>query len=90
MSAIEDSLAAAAEQGAKRALVGHLPRLILSRRDVAEMLNVSVGTVDAMVADGTLATLVRGKILLSSVLRAAGWPVVPAPVGAPLTVVGAA
>lgn len=84
------SIADAAERGARRALADHTPRLVLRRLEAAEMLGVSTTMVDAMCADGRLSTIAAGRITLASVLAAAGWPVVPASVGAPLTTIGVA
>lgn len=82
-------LAEAAQIGAERALSGHQPKLTVSRTEAAEMLGLGVKAVDAMVGSGELVVLPAGRsrITLASVLRAAGWPVTPAPIGAPLSVV---
>lgn len=70
-------------------LAGHLPKLILSRAEAGEILGCSTSMVDAFLAEGQLDRIAAGKITLASVLRLAGWPVEPAPVGAPLTAVPA-
>lgn len=79
----------ATEAGTTRALRSHLPKLVLTRTEAAEMLGVSVSVVDRLAGEGRLEQFVTGRYTLASVLRVAGWPVVPAPVGAPLTVVPA-
>jgi len=83
---IEAAVAAAAEEGARRALEGHLPRLTLSRAEAA-MLGVSTSTVDRFTATGKLAQVAAGRITLASVLALAGWPMQAAPLAAPASVI---
>lgn len=84
---ISEAVAQAAEAGARRALAGHVPCLTRNRGEAAVMLGVSVTTVDAMTAKGELNRVVAGRITLASILKAAGWPLTPAPVAAPLSAV---
>jgi len=78
------------EQAVRNVLAGHLPKLVLNRTETAALLGVSTSVVDAFLADGSLDRIAAGKITLASVLRLAGWPIEPAPVGAPLTAIPSA
>jgi hypothetical protein len=71
------------------ALAERLPCLTLAQVEAAEVLGVSPSTVSRMTKAGDLEGLpgVAGRVTLASVLRAAGWPMQPAPLSAPLAVV---
>lgn len=78
------------EQAVRNVLAGHLPKLVLTRAEASHLLGVSTTKVDHWIAAGDLRILAAGRITLASVLELAGWPVQPAPVGAPLSAVGVA
>ncbi len=77
------------EAAVANVLAGHLPKLILTRAEAAHVLGCSTYVVDQFLAEGRLDRIAAGRITLASVLRVAGWPIEPAPVGAPLTAVPA-
>lgn len=77
------------ETAVHNVLASHLPKLTLTRTETAEILGVSTTLVDNFLADGRLSRIAAGRITLASVLTLAGWPVQPAPVGAPLVAVPA-
>ena len=76
----------------REVLTGHLPKLTVTQQEAARMLSLSTKTVGELVAEGRLRRVgdrPATPITLASVLGAAGWPVTPAPVAAPLTAVPA-
>ena len=75
------------EQAVRNVLAGHLPKLTLTRAEAAALLGVSASRVDQWLATGDLDRIAAGRITLASTLALAGWPLAPAPVGAPLTAV---
>lgn len=86
---VTQALLAPLEEAVRNVLAGHLPKLVLTRGEAAEVLGCSVSAIDVLLAEGRLDRIAAGKITLASVLRLAGWPIAPAPVGAPLTSVPA-
>ena len=85
MSDLNDLIIDASQRGAERALAAHQPKLTRTRAEAAAMLQVSIPSIDRMLADGRLEALIAGKVTLASILRVAGWPVVPAPMAAPVS-----
>jgi phage baseplate assembly protein W len=73
----------AAEAGARKALAGHEPRMLLTRAEAAEILGLSCTVVSELAAAGDLDRR-NGRITRASLYRYCGWPVVPAAVGPPL------
>ncbi len=71
----------------REVLTEHLPKLTVTQQEAARMLSVSTKTVGEFVAEGRLHRVgdrPACPITLASVLAAAGWPMTPAPVAAPL------
>lgn len=78
-------------QAVTAALDAHQPKLAYPTADAAAMLNVSASTVNRLVHDGRLRRVAGSStaITLASILDVAEWPMQPAPLTAPLTVVPA-
>lgn len=85
-AALSDVVAAAVGD----ALHSRLPRLAFTRQEVAQMLGCDPSTVTSMIESGRLRTILdgpRSKVPIGALLDLVGWPMAPAPVAAPLTVV---